>query len=87
MDILPIIIKFIQMRQADFYDTRKCEKHKINSNYKKKRKKIKINFGIDIFSYIHVGIFSWIGGIRRDEEEEKNDMEMYLNKLMRESYL
>lgn len=54
------------MRQADFYDTRKCEKHKINSE---EEEKIKINFGIDIFSYIYVGVFGWIGGIRRDEEE------------------
>lgn len=65
-NISPIIIKFIQMRQADFYDTRKCEKHKINSE---EEEKIKINFGIDIFSYIYVGVFGWIGGIRRDEEE------------------
>lgn len=60
-NISPIIIKFIQMSQADFYDTRKCEKHKINS--RRRGKKIKINFGIDIFSYIYVGaLSSWFSG-------------------------
>lgn len=54
---------------------------KLTARSKKKRKKIKINFGIDIFSYIYVGAFFRIVWWR------KSDMELYLNKLMRESHL
>jgi hypothetical protein len=61
------------MRQADFYDTPKCEKHKIkqqgDEKNEREKKKIKINFGIDIFSYVHIRLNGDDGGIRREGEK------------------
>ena len=55
------------MRQADFYDTLKCEKHKINS----KRWERKL-----IWELISFHTFFMVdGGIRRDDDDDEKEDE------------